>query len=140
MNKKDIRWRQRFQNFRKAYRQLSEAAALARQRPLSELEQQGLIHAFEFTHELAWNVLKDFLEERGATNLFGSKDATRQAFAAGLIDNGEVWMGMIDSRNRTTHTYDQKVADEIAGMVTAKYVEAFGKFQNRFEALEGNET
>ncbi|MGH7970865.1 MAG: nucleotidyltransferase substrate binding protein [Limisphaerales bacterium] len=126
--KQDVRWRQRFQNFKKAFKQLSGAAALAEQRRLSELEQQGLIQAFEFTHELAWNTLKDFLQDRGATNLFGSKDATRQAFAAGLIENGEIWMAMIQSRNRTTHTYDQTTADEIAGAVTSRYVPEFGKF------------
>jgi nucleotidyltransferase substrate binding protein (TIGR01987 family) len=140
MNRNDVRWRQRFQNFKKAFSQLAGAAALAQQRPLSELEQQGLIQAFEFTHELAWNTLKDFLVERGAANLFGSKDATRQAFAAGLIENGEEWMAMIQSRNRTTHTYDQTTADEIARAITTSYVAEFGKFQTRFVALEQEHT
>jgi hypothetical protein len=72
----DVRWRQRFQSFRKAFAQLSAASDLAKQRRLSDLEQQGLIQAFEFTHELAWNTFKDFLESRGATNLFGSKGPT----------------------------------------------------------------
>ena len=137
--KQDVRWRQRFQNFNKAFRQLSGAAALAQQRPLSDLEQQGFIQAFEFTHELAWNTLKDFLQERGATNLFGSKDATRQAFAAGLIENGETWMDMIRSRNRTTHTYDQTTANEIARTIASNYLPEFGKFQKRFAELERTE-
>ncbi len=140
MKKHDVRWRQRFQNFNKAFSQLSGAAALAQQRPLSDLEQQGLIQAFEFTHELAWNTLKDFLEERGAANLFGSKDATRQAFAVGLIENGEIWMAMIQSRNRTTHTYDQTTADEIARAITTSYLAEFGKFQKRFAELEQTQT
>ena len=104
----DIRWRQRFQSFRKAFAQLFAAADLAKQRKLSELEQQGLIQAFEFTHELAWNTLKDFLESRGATNLYGSKDATRETFARGLIGNGDEWMAMIQGRNRSSHTYIRK--------------------------------
>jgi nucleotidyltransferase substrate binding protein (TIGR01987 family) len=136
IRKQDIRWRQRFQNFNKAFSQLSGAAALAQQRPLSDLEQQGLIQAFEFTHELAWNTLKDFLEERGVANLFGSKDATRQAFAASLIENGEIWMAMIQSRNRSTHTYDQATADEIASAITTSYLAEFGQFQKRFAELE----
>ena len=140
MKKQDVRWRQRFQNFNKAFGQLSGAGALAQQRPLSELEQQGLIQAFEFTHELAWNTLKDFLQERGAANLFGSKDATRQAFAAGLIENGEIWMAMIRSRNRTTHTYDQTTADEIARAIATRYLAEFGKFQKRFAELERTQT
>lgn len=136
----DVRWRQRFQNFNKAFSQLSGAVALAQQRPLSELEQQGLIQAFAFTHELAWNTLKDFLQERGAADLFGSKDATRQAFAAGLIENGEIWMAMIQSRNLTTHTYDQTTADEIARAITTRYVAEFGKFEKRFAELEQTQT
>lgn len=136
IKKQDVRWRQRFQNFSKAFSQLSGAVALAQQRPLSDLERQGLIQAFEFTHELAWNTLKDFLQERGAASLFGSKDATRQAFAAGLIESGEIWMDMIQSRNRTTHTYDQTTADEIACAITSRYVAEFGKFQRRFAELE----
>ena len=67
----DVRWRQRFENFKKALAQLLDAAALARVRPLSKLEQQGLIQAFEFTHELAWNTLEDFLEPTGVTDLYG---------------------------------------------------------------------
>src|SRR5437764_9647399 len=107
----DVRWRQRFQSFRKALTVLRAAADLAKQKRLSELEQQGLIQAFEFTHELAWNTLKDFLESRGATNLYGSKDPTREAFAKGLIGNGEEWMAMIQSRNRSSHTYNENIAN-----------------------------
>src|SRR5438552_3941022 len=99
----DVRWRQRLRSFSKAFGQLSQAAELAKQRELSELEQQGLIQAFEFTHELAWNTLKDFLESRGAVNLYGSKDTTRESFAKGLIEDGDAWMEMIQSRNRTSH-------------------------------------
>ncbi len=69
----DVRWRQRFQNFRKAFAQLAKGVAVAQQRGLNEMEQQGLIQAFEFTHELAWNTLKDFLSARGSTaNIYGS--------------------------------------------------------------------
>src|SRR5213080_2819600 len=129
MSTADIRWIQRFNHFNKALSQLSEAAALAKERPLSKLEQQGLIQAFEFTHELAWNTLKDFLESRGTSNIFGSKDATREAFAAGLIDNGDAWMQMIESRNATTHTYDEKTADAIAQAILSRYVPEFEKFE-----------
>src|SRR5438552_12248503 len=132
----DIRWRQRFHSFQKAFTQLSAAANLAATRKLSELEQQGLIQAFEFTHELAWNTLKDFLESPGTSNIFGSKDATREAFAAGLIDNGDAWMQMIETRNATTHTYDEKTADAIAQAILSRYVPEFEKFQSRFIQLE----
>jgi nucleotidyltransferase substrate binding protein (TIGR01987 family) len=85
MSVKDIRWIQRFHNFGKALAQLAEAVDLAKQREFSKLEKRGVIQSFEFTHELAWNTLKDFLENRGAQDLYGSKDATREAFKAGLI-------------------------------------------------------
>ncbi len=135
----DVRWRQRFQSFGKAFTQLSAAAALAKIRKLSELEQQGLIQAFEFTHELAWNTLKDFLESRGATNLYGSKDATREAFAKGLIGNGDEWMAMIQARNRSSHTYNEKTANEVAGAILSSFVQQFEMFRAKFGELEFRE-
>ena len=95
MSKADIRWMQRFQNYRQALARLANAVALSRQRALSELEQQGVIQAFEFTHELAWNVLKDYLEAQGFVDLIGSKNATREAFKNGLLEDGDAWMDMI---------------------------------------------
>ena len=108
MSDQDIRWIQRFAHYSQAFSQLKEAVELAHTRRLSKLEEQGLIQAFEFTHELAWNTLKDFLEERGAHDLYGSRDATREAFKRGLIENGEAWMDMIKSRNLTSHTYNDR--------------------------------
>lgn len=136
MSTPDVRWLQRFNHFRKALSQLKEAVTLAQKRPLSKLEEQGLIQAFEFTHELAWNTLKDFLEERGVQNLYGSRDVTREAFKTGLIQNGETWMNMIRSRNLTSHTYDETVAAEIASAIRAAYFTEFDSLQNRLEGLK----
>ena len=135
----DIRWIQRFNNFDKAFVQLKEAVDLAEQRELSKLEGQGLVQAFEYTHELAWNTLKDFLENRGVKNLFGSKDTTRAAFKAGLIENGETWMQMIESRNLTTHTYNEATAAKIISAVTGLYFAEFEKLQIRLAALKKEE-
>ena len=132
----DIRWKQRFQSFRKAFLQLFKAVEITKNRDLSDLEKQGLIQAFEFTHELAWKTLKDFLESRGEGDLYGSRDVTRRAFAAGLIEDGETWMEMIQSRNRSSHTYNETVANGIAAAVTADYADAFGRFEKRFLDLE----
>lgn len=134
--KPDIRWQQRFQSFRKAFGHLEKAAAIAGERKLSHLEQQGLIQAFEFTHELAWKTIKDFLESRGTSQIYGSKDAIREAFAKGLIEEGEQWMAMIQSRNRTSHTYNQETADEIAKVILSSYVAEFQKFLHKFTELE----
>lgn len=136
----DIRWRQRLQSFRKAFAQLSKAAATAGERELTELEQQGLIQAFEFTHELAWNTMKDFLKSRGTTTrLYGAKDATREAFAQGLIEDGDDWMAMIESRNQTSHAYNEEIADQIASAVLSLYFPAFNEFLHTFSALEEEE-
>ena len=133
----DIRWIQRFNHYTKALGQLREAMELARQRPLTKLEEQRLIQAFEFTHELAWNTLKDFLEEQGVQkNMYGSKDTTREAFKAGLIENGQVWMDMIQSRNLTSHTYDEAIAIKIVSAIRAIYFAEFEALQLKFEELK----
>ena len=136
MTTQDIRWIQRFNHFNKAFSQLKEAVELAQQRKLSKLEEQGLIQAFEFTHELAWNTLKDFLESRGVRNLYGSKDATRAAFRTGLIENGEVWMDMISSRNLTSHTYDETTAAKIVSAIIHMYFTEFEAFQTKLEKMK----
>jgi len=132
----DARWHQRLHSFRKAFSRLADAVKLAEERELSPLEQLGLIQAFEFTHELAWNVLKDYLEAQGVQGVIGSKGATREAFKNGLLADGEVWMEMIKSRNQTSHTYNEETAAEITEAVLARYHGAFTKFQERFTQLE----
>lgn len=135
----DIRWRQRFQSFGLAFTRLADAAKLASTRKLSDLEQQGLIQAFEFTHELAWKTIKDFLEARGATApLYGSKDTTREAFSQGLITEGDEWMAMITARNATSHTYNERTADEISSAILKSFVPQFAAFQGRFRDLESS--
>ncbi|MGB4498341.1 MAG: nucleotidyltransferase substrate binding protein [Methylococcaceae bacterium] len=131
----DIRWKQRFNNYLKAFQTLIEAVELAQTRELSKLEQQGLIQGFEFTHELAWNVLKDYLEHKGFVDLIGSRDATRTAFKNGLIENGEVWMEMIKARNQTSHTYNPELADDVANDVLNVFYPEFEKLAHKFTEL-----
>jgi nucleotidyltransferase substrate binding protein (TIGR01987 family) len=135
MNDPDIRWQQRFQHYQKALLQLSKAVDLSQQRPLSEIEQQGLIKAFEFTHELAWNVMKDYFAYQGNSTIMGSRDATREAFQHNLISDGEGWMEMIKSRNMTSHTYNQDIADEISDKVIMQYVGLLQAFRVRMQNL-----
>lgn len=129
----DVRWHQRLENYSRALAQLGRAVELGQTRPLSELEQQGLIQAFEFTHELAWNLLKDYFAYQGNPGITGSRDAVREAFQKGLISDGESWMEMILSRNKTSHTYNQAVADEITGLVMTRY---YPLFRDLFEHME----
>ncbi len=135
-----MRWLQRFQNFERALAQLDSAVELSRQRGLSELERQGMVQAFEFTHELAWNVMKDFLEESGQSGIYGSRDATRSALAAGLIENGDLWMRMIVSRNQTTHTYNEETVEDICSAIVNEYAGAFANLRRSMADLQNRAT
>lgn len=135
---KDIRWEQRLANYAMALEQLTHAVDLAGHRPLSELEQQGLIQAFEFTHELAWNVMKDYFAFQGNPSITGSRDAVRESFSKGLITDGEAWMEMIKSRNQSSHTYNQKVAKEIVDKVVSSYHRRFSLFLLRMQDLRSS--
>ncbi len=128
-NQEDIRWLQRFDNYQQALDTLQDAVNLSQQRALSKLEQQGLIQGFEFTHELAWKTLKDFFDYRGVSGVIGSRDATRSAFREGIIENGDLWMEMIKSRNLSSHTYREEVANEIAHKIIHQYCAEFVKLK-----------
>lgn len=135
METPDIRWEQRLANYSAALEQLASAVALAGQRPLTDLEKQGLIQAFEFTHELAWNVMKDYFLFQGNQSITGSRDAVRESFGKALITDGEAWMEMIKSRNLSAHTYNRKVAEEIVGKIVTVYHPLFQTFLNRMKGL-----
>lgn len=135
----DIRWIQRLSNYSKALKRLQAGVELAKERSLSDLETQGLIQAFEFTHELAWKTLKDLLEHRGNSEIFGSKDASRQAFQLGIIENGEIWMDMIKSRNLSSHTYNEDTAYKICSAICECYIQEFLKLEARLTALKNHE-
>ena len=132
MTKKDIRWEQRFANYQKALNQLQKFIDKGE---LSELEEQGLIKAFEYTYELAWNTVKDFLEYRGQTDIYGSRDAIRKAFELGLIEDGEGWMDMLKSRNVTSHTYNNETAQEICQAVVKVYYSLFKQLRIKLKSL-----
>ena len=131
----DIRWKQRFQNYLKALASIKDAIELAATRELTNLEKQGLIKGFEFTFELAWNVMKDYLEEQGINNIIGSKNAVRQAFAKGLIDDGQVWLDMLKDRNLASHSYDETTAKSIASAIINNYYHQFETFADKMNGL-----
>lgn len=103
------------------------------------MEKQGLIQAFEFIHELAWNLLKDHLEYQGYQNIKGSRDAIREAFRVGLIEDGEAWMDTIKARNITLHVYDESMVEEIFEVIVEKYADLFNKLKETFEKIERKE-
>ncbi|HKJ99339.1 MAG TPA: nucleotidyltransferase substrate binding protein [Desulfotignum sp.] len=136
MAEKEIRWIQRFNNFTRALGQLSK---FIQKGDLNELEKQGLIQAFEYTYELAWNTIKDYFEDQGETGIHGSRDAFRLAFRRGLIENGQAWMDMIKSRTLTTHTYNEDVAEAIANAVITIYYTEFKLLENTLQKIKNRE-
>ena len=133
MENENIRWKQRFENFVNALKQLKNAKKINSEREFSELELQGVIQAFEVTQELSWKVMKDFLEEQGTTELFGSKNAVKEAFNIGLITNGEIWLDMIKTRNLTSHIYDESEILKILSIVLNDYFESFIEFESKMK-------
>ena len=136
MTNRDVRWLQRLENYCRALAALQRAIAIANQRALSELEEQGMIQAFEFTHELSWLLLKDYLADQGVSGISGSRDAVREAMVRELLPVGteETWMAMIRSRNLTSHTYNPELAHEIASLIQQTYIFALTALQRELQA------
>jgi nucleotidyltransferase substrate binding protein (TIGR01987 family) len=134
--KKDIRWQQRLANFELALKELTDAINLTHKRSLSNLEEQGLIQAFEYNYELAWNCLKDYYENQGDTDIAGSRDAIRLAFKRGLIENGQLWMDMIKSRISTSHTYNKAIAAQVSKRIIVDYYLEFTTLHKKLTALK----
>ena len=128
----DVRWRQRFQNYQKALNQLRK---FIEKGELNELEQQGLIKAFEYTYELAWKVMKDYYEAQGEIGIQGSRDAIRLAFQRGLIEAGDEWMMMIKSRVNSVHTYNQALAEQVSQDIQNVYFSLFVTFEEKMQQL-----
>jgi nucleotidyltransferase substrate binding protein (TIGR01987 family) len=128
----DIRWKQRLDNYQKAVRQLTK---FIEKGELNELEEQGMIKAFEYTYELAWKMIKDYYEEQGEVNIQGSRDALRLAFQRGIIKDGDNWMKMIKSRIATVHTYNEQVARQIIQDIRNLYFQLFIELQTKMQNI-----
>ena len=128
----DIRWKQRFDNYQKALMQFTK---FIEKGELSELEEQGIIKAFEYTYELAWKVIKDYYEEQGEVSIQGRRDALRLAFQRGLITDGDNWMNMIKSRIASVHTYNLEVAQQINQDIHDIYFQLFTELKEKMESL-----
>ena len=114
---KDIRWKQRFENFNKSYILLEK---YSKRSNLNELEQAGIIQFFEMTFEIAWKVLKDYLEKDGFM-VKSPREAIKQAFQNDLINDGHIWIEALANRNLTTHTYDSELLSKIVKEIVDKY-------------------
>ena len=130
---KDIRWKERFSNYRRALKQLENAVEIISRNDIVDGEfyniiREGLIQCFEFTHELSWKVMKDYAEHQGIMEIFGSRDAIRYSLRLGLIDD-EKWMDTIKDRNVTSHHYDDDTAQKILDHIVKIYYPLFVKFE-----------
>lgn len=147
-NNDDIRWEQRFSNYNKALKKLSEAIEYVNKdmdeneidieddgagEVLEEIIKEGLIQRFEYTYEMAWNVLKDYALYQGNSEISGSRDAIRYAFSLNIISDGDLWMDMIKSRIKTSHTYNEETAHEIYRKIIDDYHPAFLELQKKME-------
>lgn len=132
-DKKDIRWMQRLQNFELAFTQMTR---FLENKSLNAMEEQGLIQCFEYNYELAWNVIKDFFQNQGVDNILCSKDAFRLAFNRGLLEDGQLWMDMVECRKLTSHTYNTLTAKKVLFDIRARFYPAFKKLLTDLKARQ----
>ncbi|MBX7245197.1 MAG: nucleotidyltransferase substrate binding protein [Candidatus Sumerlaeaceae bacterium] len=128
----DLRWKQRLENFEKAYSLLCDALKDGEEK-LSDLEKEGVVQRFEYTFELAWKTMRDFLLY-GGTQLvqITPRAVIKEAFKAGVIPDGQVWIDMLEHRNLMSHTYDKAVFAETVRQIRARYILAMGEMLSFF--------
>ena len=134
----EVRWHYRFRNFSRAFTLLREALE-SEVEALSQLEREGVIQRFEYTFELAWNLLKDRLEYDGiALSTVTPRQVIRQAFQAKFIQDGEAWINMLTDRNLMSHTYDCEKFEAVVRKIQSQYLVILGELYERLslEALE----
>ncbi|HDL6024119.1 TPA: nucleotidyltransferase substrate binding protein [Mannheimia haemolytica] len=131
---RDIRWKQRFDNYKKSVSYLQAEAEKYADTDIDVIK-KGIIQSFEITHELAWKLMQDILKWEGEVDIYGSKTASRLAFNRGLITQGEVWLEMIKSRNITVHTDDETILTEEFNKIIKAYLPLFIEFGQRVETL-----
>ena len=131
MNAKEIRWKQRFQNFEKAFLQFDEAVSTIDE--LSVLEKEGLIQRFEYTFELAWKTLKDYLESQEVEAKF-PREVIKKGFQYEIISDGEMWMEMLEKRNLMAHTYDEEIFEKAVSQVVNLFYPEVKKLYEFFKA------
>lgn len=131
-----IRFVQRLENFQKAYSLLYEALQSQSLEEMNDLEKEGLIQRFEYTYELSWKCLKDYLEYSGVIlEPLTPRQVIKEAFVAQLIENGDAWIAMLESRNRMSHDYDRKYFEETMESIAFSFVPLFGLLLEKLQGL-----
>lgn len=127
----DIRWKQRFSNFKKAFIQLTE---FIEKKELNKFEIQGLIQCFEYTFELAWKTMKDYLEQEGF-EVKSPRSTIQTAFQIQLVTDGHSWIDALEKRNLMAHTYDEEKAAEAEVLIRNKYYTIIKELCFKLEGL-----
>ena len=125
---KDIRWKQRFNNFEKAYLSLIDSQEALENDPGNDFIQDSLIQRYKYTLELAWKTMKDYLENEGFMDVTSPKKAVRKAFQERIIQDGDGWIRALDDRNKTSHAYDENMAKEVIESITEQHIPIFRDF------------
>ena len=133
--KQDIRWKQRYQNLKKSYTNLSKALAL---KEPDIFQRAGLIHFFSMTFELAWKTMKDFLEDQGFTDINTPRSAIKKAFEVELIQDGKIWLDCLEKRNLMTHVYDEDIASEVETLIKNNYFPIIEQFVNKMDSINAD--
>lgn len=128
----DIRWKQRFQNYEKAFQRLSRAINVVKATPDDDLLQSGLVQTYEYTFELAWKTLKDYLELEGFI-LRSPRETIRQGFQSGYITNAEDWLQALSDRNLTVHIYDDEIISRVLKDIFERYFFILQTFYETFK-------
>lgn len=127
----DQKIQEKFENFSKAVEKLNEIQS---DRTFSDLEKTGFIQRFNFTIELAWKTLETILEFEGnMEQIRGSKDVLRVALKRGMIENGEIWMEILDKRNQMSHQYDESKSLQVFDRIRLVFVGQLNKFKGFIE-------
>lgn len=129
MDQKEIRFQQRFSNFEKTYLQLQ--SAMNRFDTLNTLEKEGLVQRFEYTFELAWKTMKDYIESKGEMER-SPRDVIKKSFQLEIIENGEIWLDMLANRNLMAHTYNEDTFIQIVKLIKENYFLEIEKLVNYF--------
>ncbi len=122
------KWTNKLENYRRALLSLEEAKGQYLINPANKVIRAGLIKNFEFCIELAWRVMKLYLEGKGEKDSSTPKDVLRKAYEHKLINEGEQWLRMVDYRNETSHNYDEDFSVKMATMIVEEFSPLFHKF------------
>ena len=124
----EIRWEQRFENFQKSLRNLEETVSCIQHEGLNKIYTMALIQAFEISFELGWKTIKDYLEF-GGIKVTTPREVIKSAFLNEIITNGQSWIDMMDARNKTSHTYQEPLAQQLANDIINNYTPLFTELE-----------